>query len=191
MKLDCPDIPLDIYLTDIVTDGGTRRSAEEAAVARLVAEAFGAGARRCHRSDGSPYILQGDGSEADAGVSISHSRGMAALAIIPAGTEAGIDIEDERPQLVRVIPRICSPAECDAYAGGDGLLRAWTMKEALYKAARHRLGKEIDFTAQIHLPAAGSDIAAVSSADGQQTLRYRVYHHRVAPGTLLTAVVSV
>jgi 4'-phosphopantetheinyl transferase len=71
---------------------------------------------------------------------LSHSGGWAALAVAPAGTELGIDIEAYREIEHGVARRFFSAAECQALAAldpacwPDGFFRAWTRKEALVKA---------------------------------------------------------
>lgn len=91
-------------------------------------------------------------------ISISHSRTHLAAALC-ADSPVGIDIETDRPQLRAVGRRVLSEAEMEAY-GRDplGLLRAWTLKEALYKAA---LTPGIDFRRDIRLPLAGEARARV------------------------------
>lgn len=117
----------------------TRREAELEAERLLLP-----GVAIVHDADGAPRV---EGS-AEA-ISISHSRTHIAIAI---GGEAplGIDIETPRAQLRAVAPRVLSAEELEVYgAAPDGLLRAWTLKEALYKAA---LAPGLDFRRDIRLP---------------------------------------
>ena len=121
---------------------GTRREAERAAVAALLEHAL-PGAVLSHTADGAPVI------EGGPYISISHSRTHAALAVC-SGAPVGIDIETQRAQLARVAPRVLSEAEMAVYGvSPEGLLQAWTLKEALYKAA---LTPGLDFRRDIRLP---------------------------------------
>ena len=119
-----------VYLAPIEAGEG-RREAERAAVAQLAVAAMRYPCAISHRADGSPYI-----EGADAEISVSHSRRCAALAMSRRG-RIGVDIEDicRAGQLRRVAPRVLTEAEMAVYGCDDeGLLRAWTLKEAAYKA---------------------------------------------------------
>lgn len=121
--------PVRLYVCRL-GDAASRRDAEVQAVEALLRRAFGERCVLSHDSEGAPFIAGSDVS-----ISISHSRTHAALAVC-GRCPVGVDIETRRPQLARVAPRVLSPAELEAYgAEPDGLLRAWTLKEALYKAA--------------------------------------------------------
>lgn len=103
-----------------------RRACERAAVAALLEYAVGVAAMS-HRPDGAPYVA----GRPDLFVSVSHSPAYAALALAPFAI--GIDVEEPRAQLMRVAPRVFSDEERAAFAGEADILRAWTIKEALYK----------------------------------------------------------
>lgn len=108
----------------------TRRQAEKAAVDSLLQQAFGTGTQLAHTPAGSPYI---PGSHTH--ISISHGAGMALLAVSPSGP-IGIDIECWREQLLRVTHKYLTHTEQTAFGTDPALLlRAWTSKEAVYKAA--------------------------------------------------------
>lgn len=156
MKLEYPDHNISVYLTPISESDGSGRSGEQNAVARLVREAFGSDLEVRHHASGAPYV------DADANISISHCRGMAALATVPRDTGIGIDIETLRPQLHRIAARVLSEAELACYSGDlDKLTEAWTLKEAAFKAA----GEEgVDFRRDIRLP-----LTADESAVGLKT----------------------
>ncbi|MDE6334645.1 MAG: 4'-phosphopantetheinyl transferase superfamily protein [Muribaculaceae bacterium] len=128
---------------------GSRREEEQAAVTRLVEAAAGAGSVVSHREDGSPYV---EGKDIE--ISVSHSRSCAALAVSSRG-RVGVDIEDNRAeQLRRVAARVLSEAEMDVYGpGATGAVRAWTLKEAAYKAVA---GAPADFR-RIELPLDADD----------------------------------
>ena len=107
-----------------------RSARERDAVGRLIRRLCGEDARLAHTAAGAPYLL---GSPLN--ISISHSRNFAALAWSHA-CSFGIDIEEPRPdQLNRVATRFLSDDELSYYSSiPDGLLKAWTLKEASFKA---------------------------------------------------------
>ena len=155
-----------IYFEDIEQSPSPRREREEAAVVRMVERVFGAGARRVHDALGAPLIMLPDGNRCKEYVSLSHSRRTAALAV--SSRRIGIDIEEERPQLGRVAARVLSDDELKQYLQlPHGLLRAWTLKEALFKASRALTDAEIDFARQLHLPTPGDATARVCDASGR------------------------
>ena len=188
----------------------TRREAENEAVRSLMAAAFGEGATKHHRADGTPYISLPDGTVRDC--SISHCPVAAALAVaspIPTASTAscgaslseapvaaspascgaglsevaraalsahdgiGVDIEaiDRAGQLARVAARVLSTEELECYS--DRLVEAWTLKEALYKAA-HSPG--LDFRSAIHLPATEAGEKTAS-----KTHHYAAAREKTAP----------
>lgn len=120
-----------IYCIRIVpTPRSGRRNAERSAVEQMIVSAFGPDARLSHRPDGSPFVVG-----ADSNISISHGAGLALLAVDPVRA-VGIDIESRRPSLAAVAPRVLNSEEMLAYGATlQGLLRAWTAKEAIFKAA--------------------------------------------------------
>ena len=128
---------VEIYLAPIVTDGNrhSRREAEKAATVQIVTTLFGPGATVTHTPDGAPLLILPDGAQAPE-ISISHSIRTVALAVGRAGRHIGIDIEQPRQQLVRVAARFLAPEETAIHAASEeNLLRAWTAKEAAFKAA--------------------------------------------------------
>ncbi len=135
-----------------------RREREEAAVSALMCEAFGPGAVRGHDSTGAPVAIV-DGEPLDCRISLSHSATYAVLAVARVASDIGVDIEEPRASLSRVVERILSPAERTDCATPDSLLLAWTMKEALYKASRRYFSFEPAFDTDLHLSgrAAGLD----------------------------------
>jgi len=120
-----------VALAEIPEGGGSRREREREITGRLLEMAAGRPANILHRPDGAPYP---DGLPFH--ISISHSRHIAALLWSDA-PGYGIDVEESRPgQLERVAPRVMTENEIRHYsARPDGLLRAWTLKEAAFKAA--------------------------------------------------------
>lgn len=128
---------------------GERRSdTERRAVASLLREAFPGhpGVKVSHHSNGAPYLSAGntpghllDKTPEQFTISISHCRELAAIAISRApGIRFGIDCESRNRagQLKRVAPRFLTPEELPRWCyTPDLLLRAWCIKEALFKAA--------------------------------------------------------
>lgn len=112
---------------------GTRHEIEQAAKMAIVAEVFGP-LELCHRADGSPFI-PGSG----ASISVSHCQTLVVLAADRLRRNIGIDCETSSrgAQLGRVAAKFLSPAQSLAWGADEKyLLRAWTLKEAFYKAAR-------------------------------------------------------
>lgn len=111
----------------------SRREAEAAARGMLLDAILGAGSQLGHWPDGAPYIV---GSPVY--VSVSHSRRQVAVAV-DASRRIGIDMEglDRAEQLARVASRFLTPDEQGVCAGEPhGLVRAWTVKEAMFKITR-------------------------------------------------------
>ncbi len=127
----------EIYIKALAAPG---RKAEREAVDELIAEAFGPDTELYHRPDGSPAV-DIEGVE----ISISHCRTCAVLAV--ADRPVGVDVETDRAQLQRGADRVMSAEEVGYYS--DSLVKAWTLKEALYKAA---LTPGLDFRRDIRLP---------------------------------------
>ena len=150
-----------LMITDVVRlDGDSRADAERRAVRRLVDHAFGCEAQIAHFPSGAPYII---GSRIS--LSVSHSRSHAAIAFSASHT-VGVDVEEQRPQLARVASRVLSDDELREYSAPRLLLQAWTLKEALYKAA---LTPALDFRRDIRLPLPPGETSAMVGR----------YHYRV------------
>lgn len=129
--------------------GESRREAERrTAIGLLRALLDDDSAAFVHRQSGAPMIA----CHPEIYVSVSHSRGYAAVAIDRC-RRIGIDIEEtsRETQLNRVAERFLSKTELEWYSTRPGgLLEAWTMKESLYKLAEG--ASAADFRANIHLP---------------------------------------
>lgn len=97
------------------------------AVMALLKQALGPDILLDHREDGAP-LLPG---HPEIHISISHSQHYAAVVLAP--YPVGVDVEEPRAQLKRVAPRVLSDVELSACTELGQLLRAWTIKEALYK----------------------------------------------------------
>lgn len=144
----------------------TRREAELAAVQSLLCEAFPDGLLLEHAPSGAP-VLAGRTER----ISISHSRSRAALAVCE-GAPVGVDTETARGQLARVAPRVLSEAELAEYGSvPGGLLTAWTLKEAIYKAA---LTPGLDFRRDIRLPLGHKKNEATVAVPGRAARRFAI-----------------
>lgn len=168
---------IEVYVTRFTADelAMSQADAQKKAVSRLLSHLFGQGVELCHRPDGSPFL---EGCERE--ISISHCRGYAALA---AGSRKriGVDIETPRATLRRVIPKFLSSEESVRITADDDLLRAWTVKEALYKAAGV---PGVDFANDVTLPVGDGSVGSVNAVSfnvasvtlGQACLSVAVKH---------------
>lgn len=86
-----------------------------------------------HHSDGSPYLTDMDLRPVERFFSLSHCNGYVAVAEAP--FPIGIDVEDPSPKIERVSRKFLSSAERSFIVSPDSMLVAWTIKEAVYKAA--------------------------------------------------------
>ncbi len=120
-----------VYRLPIIDDPTlTHRERESLTVRQLVRDIFGNDAMIDHEPSGAPVII---GS--DINISVSHCATHAVVAVNES-SPIGVDIELMRPTLARVAQRFLSPREMPIYASSPHmLLRAWTLKEAIYKAA--------------------------------------------------------
>lgn len=91
------------------------------------------GALLAHRDNGAPY-LTGDNGALPIAISVSHCKSAVCIALGAPGTRFGIDIEEPTDRLARIADKFLSDKE-KSYISGDLLLHAWTIKEAVYKAA--------------------------------------------------------
>lgn len=108
-----------------------RRSAERRTVASLIESVFGNRHSLTHDEHGAPLLIPADDSPY---ISISHGAGHALLAV-DADCRIGIDIETPRPTLARTAPRFMSDGEMRVHGRSHtAILRAWTAKEAIFKA---------------------------------------------------------
>lgn len=157
-----------LYLTAIGQDERPRRIRETIAVEDLVRRVFGAGAVKRNLPSGKPVVELPEGGSPT--VSISHSAKEAVLVVSCDGTPVGVDIEEFRPALRRVVPKFLNPDEVAAYTDDDALLKAWTLKEATYKAACTPGLSLLD----IRLPF-GDDIIRLSDGRTFRVLESRFY----------------
>lgn len=89
-----------------------------------------------HLPSGAPYI---PGHE-EVRLSITHTRGLAAIAVNAdnADTHIGVDVEQVSQRIIKVLPRVAHPSEIAALNLSENLAEAyttaWTAKEAIFKA---------------------------------------------------------
>ena len=128
-----------VLLAPIPEGPESRRERERLAAADALEKLVGRRVEILHTPEGAPYP-----ADRSFHLSISHSRHVVAVL---AGSEPGwgVDIEEERPgQLERVASRVLNEGESSVC---QGLLQAWTLKEAAFKAA----GLPIADLREIHL----------------------------------------
>ncbi len=115
---------------------GASRADERAAVEGLLLEAFparGGFPALGHDASGAPFVP----GRAES-ISVAHCGGLAALGVCCGGHGIGIDAETScrGDQLRRVAGKFLSDGQRTRWGGSEALLlRGWTIKEALYKAA--------------------------------------------------------
>lgn len=110
--------------------------AQRQAVRFLLAEAFPQSTPTLkHFPSGAPFL---EGASNRWSISVTHCRHMVAIAICDSPRRIGIDVEaaSRGNQLRRVAPRFLTPAQSTGWGVSDDLLLlAWSIKEAVYKAA--------------------------------------------------------
>ena len=145
---------LRVIITPINRTVSDRRSERERLIVnRIISTYINSEARLAHAPSGRPLLENADGLH----ISISHSADYVAVVFGPI-EGIGIDVEQPRAQLARVAPRVLSAAEMAVYGRSERLLlKAWTLKEALYKAA---LTEGVDFRCDITLPLSPDDTRA-------------------------------
>lgn len=107
-----------------------KRVRESEAVRCLLASLCGKQVEVGHEPSGKPYLVNSRWH-----VSISHTKGYAAVALHP-DKEVGIDIECYTERVCRVQTKFLSNEELENVSGGDvkQLLIYWCAKETVYKA---------------------------------------------------------
>ena len=145
----------------------TGRRCEWLAVRTLLAQCLGGGRAIAYdEASGKPFL-----SDHSYEISISHTRGFAALAWHPT-LPVGIDIERRSDRVLRVVKKFVNTTEREAlgasgYASPEGELVLWTAKEALYKAIGIR---GLDFLNALTVklsPAGTKRSTAFCKADGR------------------------
>lgn len=109
----------------------SRREKEKATVESILSHLITHPYNLTHTPEGAPRLVYPDGLTAPH-ISVSHSRELAAVAL-SVNFPIGIDIEQPQQRLSLIAPKFLAPGE----QGGDidRLLRLWTAKEAVFKAA--------------------------------------------------------
>ena len=161
---------------------------EKAAVSRLTRFLLGPDITIDHRPDGRPFVSVTPDFQSPE-ISISHSRHYAAVAIAPPHCRMGIDIEDTArlSQFSRLASRVLNDKEIEKYSSApNGLLKAWTLKEAAFKASHLH---PVDFLHDIFLPEAASDIIRIHKKSAEESLKI-FYSGEVLPGLILSVVSS-
>lgn len=120
-----------------------QRQKEKLITAKFIRLIFGDKIILNHNDFGVPF-LEG----LNINISISHCRDQIIIATNPTNN-IGIDIELQRQQLNRIKDRFLSDKEITHYNTPSLLLKAWTIKEAVYKAA---LTPGLSLSKQIELP---------------------------------------
>ncbi len=143
----------------------------------LVLEVFGKNAVIGHNDIGAPFIM--GRSEK---ISISHCADKVVLAVNPCGI-IGVDAELWRPQLLRIKGKFLSHEEQSQICSNTELLRAWTIKEAVYKAA---LTPGLSLSGGIALPHDGVECA--TAIIGEEEIKFKVYEIEMAPESAITLV---
>jgi phosphopantetheinyl transferase len=110
------------------------RKAEWLAVRLLLRELTGREMTVAYRDNGSPYL-----PESDCNISISHTRGHAAV-ILDCAHVVGIDIEYRSERVQRIKSRFLHESERDGLrnASTEALLICWSAKETAFKMTGRR-----------------------------------------------------
>ncbi len=169
-------------LHDISDVKSPSRKAEMLATRLLIRETFNNDTRLEHHADGSPFL-----TNVDCQISISHCRGIVAIAYHPR-LRIGIDIERWRNTLLRVKNKFLSADEMEHYDTPDMLLTAWTAKEAVYKAFGH---EGLDFASDISLSLDTTKKIASARFNGEEKRFYLYSQSDTADWTVLTVAVPV
>lgn len=154
----------------VCSSHGSRREAEVAASASLARRVAGPKAVIDHYPDGAPFI-----PGFPLHISLSHCRSLAVIAV-SSEPDIGVDAEVWREQLRHVVGKFLSPEETPVWGASPRLLLlAWTIKEAVYKAARTP-GLPLH---GIVLPHPGSSQLTAATPDGRSWLIASEMHDEV------------
>lgn len=177
-----------LAICEIVPSDAGRRLREKESVSCLTRFLLGPDITIDHSPDGKPFVSASPDFQSPE-ISISHSRNYAAVAIAPPHCRTGIDIEDtdRLSQFSRLASRVLNDKEIEKYSSApDGLLKAWTLKEAAFKASHLH---PVDFLHDIFLPEAASDIIHIHKKSAEESLKI-FYSGEVLPGLILSVVSS-
>lgn len=142
------------------------RKKEKLATSKMLRDIFDNKYSLKHNDNGAPYL-----ENPHYNISISHSKDDVAIAINPTKI-IGIDTEIWREQLIKISSRFLSPTELSIYNTPELLLRAWTTKEAIYKAS---LSPGLTFTDNICLPTNPNHNTATAITP-QGELQFAIHH---------------
>lgn len=141
-----------------------------------------------YHPSGKPFLR-----DASAAISISHTRGYAAVLLNDSGVEMGIDIEQFRDRVRKVASRFMRADEPVAlYQGTDlwSLLLHWSAKESIFKCLN---AEEVDFLDHLRIspfqPEAEGDFSAAEYRTGEG--RIFTIHYRLFPDFVLTVCTAV
>lgn len=151
---------------------------EKLAAKIAVERMFGDEVEIKHAADGHPFIDGVDGS-----LTISHARNVL-VAFYSPDKVVGVDIEYPREALRRVASKFLNENEMIYATEIDKLLRAWTIKEAVYKAM---LQKGLSLYA-IKLPALDEKkpYAVVETSEGQ--VGFKLFYDRIGEAMVTLAI---
>ncbi len=138
-----------------------------------------------YRPDGKPYLADGSMS-----ISISHTRGYAAIITDKPGKNIGIDIEQYGERVRKISSKFMRPDEiAGTYNGTDtwGLLLHWSAKEALFKCLN---SEEVDFREHLQIKPFPIEERGVFQATEYRTSERQSYpvHYRLYPDFVLTFI---
>lgn len=178
-------IPSDISSLQMMATGAERclvanvkslhRQAEMMLTRIMLREIFGDDVVYFHNENGAPMVSR------DCNISVSHCADEVVIAVDEM-CHIGIDVELWRGQLHRVAPRVLSVAELAYYNAPQGLLRAWTAKEAIYKAVAL---PGLDFVSEINLPV--TDGATIALAErGGIAKKVELFYVELSPEKVVT-----
>ncbi len=150
----------------------SRAERDRAATLSLLSEIFGPNVEYSHHQSGAPKVTV-NGIEHL--ISVSHSATTLAIATADGEETIGVDVETYRSQLERVKHRFLTETELTLFTSPLDLLKAWTAKEAVYKAA--------------HTPGlALTEIDCTHMASGHVTARHATYHITFSIATLTETI---
>lgn len=167
------------YDTQLAEKKNDARRAEWLAVRLLIKDLFGPDAEVAYHPTGLPY-LKGSATY----ISISHTRGYAAVAYSTAGP-IGLDIEHISDRVERIADRFTSPAEAeyiDTHEQQERVLYHlinWSAKETLYKLLDDTSMAE--FKIAFHIapytlsPQGSLDATILASDDKKVAVHYRLF----------------
>lgn len=112
----------------------------------MIKELFGNGCTLRHHNSGAPYLASDDGKDLPQ-ISISHCRGMVAIAY--SKDAVGVDVEQIEERVMRIRERVQNADEL-RHTGNSVVLNTilWTAKEALFKLIPE---EGVDFAKDLHI----------------------------------------